>query len=113
MPKRNNQFAAVLRIVAVGEERVFPSGFRKRELLVCDDDPKYPVTFPLEFSGDNVDRAAPALAFLTGTTDWVHVSIEFVSKKNTNIGSLAFVQPRITNATGTAWFDDILIEELK
>lgn len=62
---------------------------------------------------DNVDRAAPALAFLTGTTDWVHVSIEFVSKKNTNIGSLAFVQPRITNATGTAWFDDILIEELK
>jgi hypothetical protein len=70
MPKRNNQFSAVLRIVAVGEERVFPSGFRKRELLVCDDDPKYPVTFPLEFSGDNVDRAA---AFQPGD----HVAVEF------------------------------------
>ena len=62
---------------------------------------------------DNIDRAAPAGGFITGTTDWVHVSVEFLSKKNTNIGSLAFVQPRITNATGKAWFDGILIEELK
>ena len=61
---------------------------------------------------DNIDRAAPELKYITGTVDWVHVSIEFVSKKNTNIGSLAFVQPRITNATGTAWFDDIQLEEL-
>lgn len=62
---------------------------------------------------DNIDRAAPQLNFLAGTTDWVHVSIEFLSKKNTNRCAPAFVQPRLTNATGTAWFDDILIEEVK
>ena len=62
---------------------------------------------------DNMDHAAPARAYITGTTGWVHISVEFVSKKNTNIASMAFVQPRITNATGTAWFDDILIEEVK
>ena len=62
---------------------------------------------------DNIDRAAPAGGFITGSTDWVHVSVEFLSKKNTNIASLAFVLPRITNATGKAWFDGILIEELK
>ena len=61
---------------------------------------------------DNVDRALP-VKFLTGTTDWVHLSVEFQSRKNTNIATMAFVQPRITNATGTAWFDDILIEEVK
>jgi hypothetical protein len=87
MPKRNNQFSAVLRIVAVGEERVFPSGFRKRELLVCDDDPKYPVTFPLEFSGDNVDRAA---AFQPGD----HVAVEFSIRGHQTESGRAFVTLR-------------------
>jgi hypothetical protein len=87
MPKRNNQFSAVLRIVAVGEERVFPSGFRKRELLVCDDDPKYPVTFPLEFSGDNVDRAA---AFQPGE----HVAVEFSIRGHQTAAGRAFVTLR-------------------
>jgi hypothetical protein len=87
MPKRNNQFSAVLRIVAVGEERVFPSGFRKRELLVTDDDPKYPVTFPLEFSGDNVDRAA---AFQPGD----HVAVEFSIRGHQTESGRAFVTLR-------------------
>jgi hypothetical protein len=87
MPKRNNQFSSVLRIVAVGEERVFPSGFRKRELLVCDDDPKYPVTFPLEFSGDNVDRAA---AFAPGD----HIAVEFSIRGHQTESGRAFVTLR-------------------
>lgn len=87
MLKRNNQFSSVLRIVAVGEERVFPSGFRKWELLVCDDDPKYPVTFPLEFSGDNIDRAA---AFQPGD----HVAVEFSIRGHQTESGRAFVTLR-------------------
>jgi hypothetical protein len=87
MPKRNNQFSSVLRIVAVGEERVFPSGFRKRELLVCDDDPKYPQTFPVEFSGDNTDRAA---AFAPGD----HIAVEFSIRGHQTAAGRAFVTLR-------------------
>jgi hypothetical protein len=87
MPKRNNQFSAVLRIVAVGEERVFPSGFRKREVLVCDDDPKYPQTFPVEFSGDNTDRAA---AFAPGD----HIAVEFSIRGHQTSAGRAFVTLR-------------------
>ena len=60
---------------------------------------------------DNIDRAEP-MPFLTGTMDWVHVSTEFTSKRNTNVAGPAFVRPRLTNCTGTAWFDGIRIEEI-
>ena len=61
---------------------------------------------------DNVDRAEP-IPFLSGTTDWIHVSAEFTSKRNTNVAGPAFVRPRLTHCSGTAWFDGIRIEELK
>ena len=87
MPKRNNQFSAIVRVVAVGDEQTFPSGFRKREILVTDDDPKYPQTFPVEFSGDNTDRAA---AFATGD----HIAVEFSIRGHQTAAGRAFVTLR-------------------
>ena len=87
MPKRNNQFSAIVRVVAVGDEQTFPSGFRKREVIVCDDDPKYPQTFPVEFSGDNTDRAA---AFAPGD----HIAVEFSIRGHTTSAGRAFVTLR-------------------
>ena len=87
MPKRNNQFSAIVRVVAVGDEQTFPSGFRKREILVTDDDPKYPQTFPVEFSGDNTDRAA---AFAPGD----HIAVEFSLRGHTTAAGRAFVTLR-------------------
>ena len=87
MSKRNNQFSAIVRVVAVGDEQTFPSGFRKRELLVTDDDPKYPQTFPVEFSGDNTDRAA---AFAPGD----HIAVEFSLRGHTTSAGRAFVTLR-------------------
>lgn len=68
--KRNNSFDGVFRVVSVGQEQIFKSGFRKIQMLVTDDDPKYPVVFPVEWSGDRVDKA---LAFQNGD----HVAITF------------------------------------
>lgn len=87
MPKRNNQFSAIVRVVAVGDEQTFPSGFRKREVLVTDDDPKYPQTFPVEFSGDNTDRAA---AFAPGD----HIAVEFSIRGHQTAAGRAFVTLR-------------------
>ena len=87
MPKRNNQFSAIVRVVSVGDEQTFPSGFRKRELLVTDDDPKYPQTFPVEFSGDNTDRAA---AFAPGD----HIAVEFSIRGHQTAAGRAFVTLR-------------------
>jgi hypothetical protein len=87
MPKRNNQFSAIVRVVAVGDEQTFPSGFRKREVLVCDDDPKYPQTFPVEFSGDNTDRAA---SFAPGD----HIAVEFSIRGHQTSAGRAFVTLR-------------------
>jgi hypothetical protein len=87
MPKRNNQFSAIVRVVAVGDEQTFPSGFRKREVLVCDDDPKYPQTFPVEFSGDNTDRAA---SFAPGD----HIAVEFSIRGHQTSSGRAFVTLR-------------------
>ena len=87
MPKRNNQFSAIVRVVAVGDEQTFHSGFRKREILVTDDDPKYPQTFPVEFSGDNTDRAA---AFAPGD----HIAVEFSIRGHQTAAGRAFVTLR-------------------
>lgn len=87
MPKRNNQFSAIVRVVAVGDEQTFPSGFRKREILVTDDDPRHPKTFPVEFSGDNTDRAA---AFAPGD----HIAVEFSLRGHTTAAGRAFVTLR-------------------
>ena len=87
MPKRNNQFSAIVRVVAVGDEQTFPSGFRKRELLVTDDDPKFQQTFPVEFSGDNTDRAA---AFAPGD----HIAVEFSIRGHQTAAGRAFVTLR-------------------
>lgn len=70
MSAKNNSYDGVFRVVSVGTEKTFPSGFRKIELVVCDDDPKFAQTFPVEFTGDRVDRA---LAYREGD----HVAVSF------------------------------------
>lgn len=87
MPKRNNQFSAIVRVVAVGDEQTFPSGFRRRELLLCDDAPKYPATFPVDFAGDLCDAAG---AFVPGD----HVAVRFSIKGHMTDAGRAFVTLR-------------------
>ena len=70
MSRRTNSYEGVFRVLGVGQEKVFPSGFRRIELLVTDDDPRFPVTFPIDFANDRVDKA---LAFHPGD----HVAISF------------------------------------
>ena len=70
MSAKNNSYDGVFRVVSVGAEKTFPSGFRKIELVVCDDDPKFAQTLPIEFTGDRMDRA---LAYREGD----HVAIAF------------------------------------
>ena len=37
------------------DTQVFDSGFQKREVIICDDDPKYPNEVPFELVKDKVD----------------------------------------------------------
>ena len=70
MSNRNKSYEGVFRVLGVGEEKVFPSGFRRIEMLVTDDDPRFPTTLPIDFANDRVDKA---LAFQPGD----HVAISF------------------------------------
>ena len=48
----------------------------------------------------------------TGTTDWMFQSFEFTTSPETNGKYKSYVSLRILNANGTAWFDDVSLEEL-
>ncbi len=37
-------------IKKIGDLQTFPSGFEKRELVVCDDDPRFPQEIPFGFT---------------------------------------------------------------
>lgn len=84
---RNNSFDAILRVLEVREEQQFPSGFRKRELIVTDDAPKYPAKFSVEFAGDNCDRAA---AFAPGD----HIAVSFSLRGHETAAGRHFVTVR-------------------
>lgn len=84
---RNNAFEAIVRVLEVKDEQAFPSGFRKRELIVTDDAPKYPTKFPVEFAGDNCDRAA---AFAPGD----HIAIAFSLRGHQTAAGRNFVTIR-------------------
>lgn len=64
-------FDLVGRIERVGPEQSFPSGFRKREFVVCDLDPKYPQNIAFEATKGMVDKVG---AFAQG--DMVAVSFD-------------------------------------
>lgn len=62
---------------------------------------------------DTGNRWFPPRNWLTGTTDWIRQSFEFTAAKGTNTGKQkAKISLVIYNARGTAWFDDVKIEEL-
>ena len=62
---------------------------------------------------DTGNRWFPAQNWLTGTTDWIRQSFEFTAAKGTNTGKQkAKISLVIYNARGTAWFDDVKIEEI-
>ncbi|MFA7230371.1 MAG: DUF4838 domain-containing protein [Victivallaceae bacterium] len=49
----------------------------------------------------------------SGTMPWEKCSAEFTSGKNSNIKGKAYLRLYIINASGTAWFDDVKISEVK
>ena len=87
MSNQRNNFDGVFRVVATGDEQTFPSGFRRRELLLCDDAPKYPTTMPVDFAGDLCDAAG---AFVPGD----HVAVRFSIKGHQTAAGRAFVTLR-------------------
>ena len=48
-----------------------------------------------------------------GTTDWMYQSFEFTTSPETGVKHKSYISLRILNATGTAWFDDVRLEELQ
>jgi hypothetical protein len=62
---------------------------------------------------DDANRWFPSSNRLTGTMDWTRQTFEFTAAKNTNQGKRpATLRLRFVNAIGTAWFDDVSIEEI-
>lgn len=48
----------------------------------------------------------------TGTTDWMYQSFEFTTSPETDVKHKSYISLRLREATGTAWFDDVRLEEL-
>ncbi len=61
---------------------------------------------------DDANRWFPAHNYLTGTLDWTFQSYELTTGKDTNKKVKSYLNLRILNAAGTAWFDDVRLEEL-
>ncbi|MBQ7696033.1 MAG: hypothetical protein IJT50_13040, partial [Lentisphaeria bacterium] len=69
---------------------------------------------------DTANRWFPT-NYLTGTvTKWSRQSFVFTTPADTNTAKypngrtvVPYVRPRIIGATGTVWFDDITLEEVK
>ena len=61
---------------------------------------------------DDANRWFPAHNWLTGTMDWTFQSYEFKTGKGTNQKVKSSLSLRILNAGGTAWFDDVRLEEI-
>ena len=60
---------------------------------------------------DPVNRWFPSQNLLKGSCDWQRMSFEF-DGRDLPQGKNAIFNLRIMNATGTAWFDDVKIEEI-
>ena len=61
---------------------------------------------------DDANRWFPAHNYLTGTMDWTFQSYEIKTGVNTNKKVRSYLCLRIMNASGTAWFDDVRLEEI-
>ena len=58
-----------------------------------------------------MNRWFPPQNLLKGSCDWQRMSFEF-DGRDLPQGKNAIFNLRIINATGTAWFDDVKIEEI-
>ena len=55
----------------------------------------------------------PAATYWKGTLDWIHQSVEFTTNDDVTMkGYKANLWLRVFNATGTAWFDGVRLEEM-
>ena len=59
------------------------------------------------FEGKGLYTKHP-LPLLTGTCDWIHLCHEFTARDED-----AFFEFRITEATGTMWLDEVLLEPIE
>ena len=56
----------------------------------------------------------PAATYWKGTLDWIHQSVEFSTNDDVTMkGYKANLWLRVFNATGTAWFDGVRLEEIR
>ena len=62
---------------------------------------------------DDKNKWFPSYNYLTGTIGWIFQSYTFKTGKNTNVSVKSYMRLRIMHAEGTAWFDDVKLEELK
>ena len=62
---------------------------------------------------DGVNNNFPKANSIVGTSDWTHYVYEFTPGPQTNAKTPAYVRIRIDGAAGTAWVDDVRIEELE
>ena len=62
---------------------------------------------------DDANRWFPRGRWLAGTMDWTYMS--FIHKTSAKAGNAktSYIHARLMNCTGTAWVDDISIEEIE
>ena len=107
--------AAAKRLLSDGPEKLKPSTRYRISYFI-----KYENIKPLKRHAgvslmfyDNIIRTLPGRAFTGSSGGWIHQSCEFLSRKNTNKYTKAYLLPRMVNCTGKVWFDGIRIEEIK
>ena len=69
-------FQLPCRVHFVGATRTTPKGWRYRELVVEDDDPRYPQQIPVQFSGERV-----ALLDCIRKGDYVRVTFDLAGRQ--------------------------------
>ena len=61
---------------------------------------------------DGVNNNFPKANSIVGTSDWTHYAYEHTAGPQANAKTPAYVRIRIDGAAGTAWIDDVRIEEI-
>lgn len=61
---------------------------------------------------DDANRWFPQHNWLTGTMDWTHLSFVHTTGEDVSNSKHSYFNLRLMNCSGTAWVDDVSIEEL-
>ena len=62
---------------------------------------------------DDANRWFPKGRWLAGTMDWTYMSFIHTTSAKVHESKLSYINARLMNCTGTAWVDDLSIEEIK